>query len=75
MSGSVYALDPDIPPDRQRLAVGVSGEVVAHRLVLDRRDLGAADSQPQILAGPGQHRLRLVDVDGKIVDQVLFTVR
>ena len=75
MSGSVYAIDPDIPPDRQRLAVGVSGEVLAHRLVLDRHDLGAADSQPQILAGPGRHRLRLVDVDGKIVDQVLFTVR
>lgn len=75
VSGSVYAIDPDIPPDRQRLAVGVSGEVTAHRLVLDRRDLGAADSQPQILAAPGQHRLRLIDVGGRVVDQVFFTVR
>jgi penicillin-binding protein 1C len=75
VTGSVYAIDPDIPPDRQRLAVGVSGEVTAHRLVLDRRDLGAADSLPQILAAPGQHRLRLVDVGGHVVDQVLFTIR
>lgn len=75
VAGSVYAIDPDIPPDRQRLAIGVSGEVTAHRLLLDRRDLGAADSQPQVLAAPGQHRLRLVDVGGHVVDQVLFTVR
>jgi penicillin-binding protein 1C len=75
IAGSVYAIDPDIPPDRQRLAVGVSGEVTAHRLLLDKRDLGAADSQPQILAAPGQHRLRLIDINGRVVDQVLFTIR
>ena len=75
VSGSVYALDPDIPIERQRLAIGVSGEVTAHRLMLDRRDLGAADGKPLILAGPGRHRLRLTDVAGRVVDQVLFTVR
>ncbi len=75
VAGSVYAIDPDIPPDRQRLAVGVSGEVTAHRLLLDKRDLGAADLQPQILAAPGQHRLRLIDLRGRVVDQVLFTIR
>ncbi|MDO7841347.1 penicillin-binding protein 1C [Sphingomonas sp. CA1-15] len=75
VSGSVYAIDPDIPPDRQRLAVGVSGSALAHRLFLDKTDIGAADSQPQILAPPGQHRLRLVDLGGRVVDQVLFTIR
>ncbi len=75
VSGSVYAIDPDIPPDRQRLAVTVSGAAVAHRLMLDKRDIGAADTTPQILAAPGQHRLRLLDVGGHVVDQVLFTVR
>ncbi len=75
VSGSVYAIDPDIPPDRQRLAVTVTGAAVAHRLMLDKRDIGAADTVPQILAGPGQHRLRLLDVGGHVVDQVLFTVR
>src|SRR3546814_19166033 len=44
VSGSVYAIDPDIPIDRQRLAIGVSGEVTAHRLTLDGRELGAADT-------------------------------
>ena len=74
VSGSVYAIDPDIPPDRQRLSVSVSGAVAAHHLWLDRRDLGAADGEPEIFAGPGQHRLRLTDVGGRVVDQVLFTI-
>ncbi|MGK6318943.1 penicillin-binding protein 1C [Sphingomonas sp. DT-204] len=75
VSGSVYALDPDIPPARQRLAVSVSGEVTGHRLLLDRRDIGAADAQPLLLAPPGPHLLRLVDLGGRTVDQVRFTVR
>ena len=75
VTGSVYAIDPDIPPDRQRLAVTVSGSVVAHRLLLDSRDLGTAEATPQILAAPGQHRLRLVDLGGRVVDQVRFTIR
>ena len=75
VGGSVYALDPDIPPERQRLAIGVSGEVAGHRLLLDKHDLGTADSHPLVLVPPGVHRLRLIDLSGKIVDQVLFTVR
>ena len=75
VSGSVYALDPDIPVDHQRMAITVSGEVTGHRLELDGRDLGAADARPMLLAGPGQHRLRLVDPGGRVVDQLLFTVR
>ncbi len=75
VSGSVYALDPDIPIDRQRLAVGVSGEVTAHRLMLDRKELGAADSHPLVLAGPGKHQLRLIDLAGQVIDQVVFTIR
>ena len=75
VAGSVYALDPDIPVDRQRLAVGVSGSVAAHRLQLDSRDLGAADGNPLILAPPGRHRLRLIDLGGRVVDQVWFTIR
>jgi penicillin-binding protein 1C len=75
VAGSVYALDPDIPIDRQRLAIGVAGEVVGHRLLLDRQDLGTADSRPLVLPQRGQHRLRLVDLGGRVVDQILFTVR
>ena len=57
-AGSIYALDPDIPIDRQRLAIAVSGEVTGHRLVLDKQDIGPADHSPLVLPGPGAHRLR-----------------
>ena len=75
VSGSVYALDPDIPIERQRMAIVVTGEVMGHRLQLDGRNLGGADARPMVLAGPGQHRLRLVAPGGRVVDQILFTVR
>ncbi len=75
VSGSVYALDPDIPINRQRLGFAVTGEVTGHRLRLDRRDLGDAATAPMILAGPGQHQLALIDPSGHVVDQSLFTVR
>ncbi len=75
VGGSVYALDPDIPPAKQRLIVAVSGDAGAHRLLLDNRDLGAAGAGPAILPAPGRHRLALVDTGGRLVDQVRFTVR
>jgi penicillin-binding protein 1C len=53
----------------------VTGLVAGHRLLLDNRDLGEADARPQILAGPGAHRLALADPSGRIVDQVRFVVR
>src|SRR3546814_4056154 len=55
VSGSVYALDPDIPFDRQRLAVNVSGAVAGYRLILDKKPLGDADAGQQILPRPGAH--------------------
>lgn len=75
VSGSIFALDPDIPIERQRLAVQVSGEVAGHRLLLDKKDLGDAAARPQIVAPRGAHRLVLVDPAGRAVDQVLFTIR
>jgi penicillin-binding protein 1C len=75
VSGSVFALDPDIPKERQRIVIEVAGEVTGHRLLIDRRDIGPANARPQILAGPGAHRVALVDMRGKAIDQVLFTVR
>ena len=75
VGGSVFALDPDIPIERQRMAIQVAGAVEGFRLILDKKDLGAADARPQVLAGPGAHRLQLVDPAGKVVDSLLFTVR
>ncbi len=75
VSGSVYALDPDIPIDRQRLAVTVSGSVPGYRLILDKTALGDADAGQQILPRPGIHMLTLVDAGGRMIDRVRFTVR
>lgn len=75
VSGSVYALDPDIPIDRQRLAVTVSGSVTGYRLILDKKPLGDADAGQQILPRPGIHMLALVDPGGRMIDRVRFTVR
>lgn len=75
VSGSVYALDPDIPLDRQRLGIAVSGEVTGYRLILDKLMLGDADAGQQILPRPGSHMLALVDPGGRMVDRVRFTVR
>ena len=75
VSGSVYALDPDIPPDRQRLAVAVSGDVAGYRLILDKTALGDADAGPQIVPRPGSHILTLADPGGRVIDRIRFTVR
>lgn len=75
VSGSVYALDPDIPFDRQRLAVIVSGAVDGYRLILDKQVLGDANGGQQILPRPGRHMLTLVAPDGRMIDRVRFTVR
>jgi penicillin-binding protein 1C len=75
VAGTVYAIDPDIPPDRQRFSVVVAGDLTAKRLRLDRRDLGPADAQPLIAAPPGIHHLRLIDAAGASIDEVRFTIR
>ncbi|SFS05414.1 penicillin-binding protein 1C [Sphingomonas jatrophae] len=74
LSGAVYALDPDIPLDRQRLRVTAGGATQGLRLVLDGRDVGAGEAGALLLPGPGAHRLALVGADG-VKDRVLFTVR
>jgi penicillin-binding protein 1C len=75
VSGSVFALDPDIPTGRQRMAALVTGSIEGHRLILNGRDLGEAGAKPQLLLPPGVHRLDLVDPSGKPVDRVRFTMR
>ena len=75
VAGSVYALDPDIPPRQQRLAIAVSGAAATHMLWLDGQRLGAADAAPLVFPRPGRHQLRLTDAAGRVIDQSLFSVR
>jgi penicillin-binding protein 1C len=75
VSGSVYALDPDIPTDRQRIRLAATGIVGGERWRLDARDFGATAAIAAILPPPGAHRLALIGGDGRQVDEILFTVR
>ena len=75
VAGSVYALDPDIPGDHQRIRIATAGGETAGRLSLDGHDIGAAAESPLVLPAPGTHRLALLDPGGRIVDRVLFSVR
>jgi len=75
VSGSVFALDPDIPLDRQRFGVRVAGTGPDNRLMLDNRDIGAADANPLIFPAPGVHSLALIDAQGKVLHKVQYSVR
>lgn len=75
VSGTVYALDPDIPGRSQRIRIRAVGGGPRERLRLDDRDVGSADSSPLVLPQPGSHRLALIDGEGRVLDRSLFTVR
>ncbi|MBS1190060.1 MAG: penicillin-binding protein [Rhodocyclaceae bacterium] len=74
--GTVVALDPDIPPRRQRLPLRLSGKAEkGWQWRLDGRLLGRAGGQVLWLPQPGRHRLSLEDGGGRELDGVSFEVR
>lgn len=75
VNGTVIALDPDIPPEVQRVPLAAQGTDARHRLIIDDVELGSADRPVLWQPTPGAHRLALADDSGRIVDHVLFTVR
>lgn len=85
VDGSVLALDPDIPPNRQRLQLRArAGEaretarwrwrVAGDTVPPNRRELGHGD-QAQWLPWPGRHRIELLAGDGRVLDSVQVEVR
>ena len=69
--GSVFALDPDIPPAAQRIRF--EGE--AGQWELDGRRLGRGE-RPHWAPVPGRHRLRLLAADGRtLLGEAHFEVR
>ncbi len=70
--GTIVALDPDIPPNRQRLSFVASGAGGHWRL--DGKPL-ARGAQVQWLPWPGRHVMQLTDARGKVLDEVRFEVR
>jgi penicillin-binding protein 1C len=74
--GSIIALDPDIPPQRQRLHLqaNLPAHTQAVRWLLDGKAL-AQGPQAQWLPWPGKHIITLVDAQGKALDEVRIEVR
>jgi penicillin-binding protein 1C len=74
--GTIIALDPDIPPQRQRLHLQANAHAnpQAVRWLLDGKPL-AKGAQTQWLPWPGRHVITLVDVQGKVLDEVRIEVR
>ena len=78
IDGSILALDPDIPPSRQRMRFETSaltkGETRPPTWRLDGKRVGHGPEMFWPL-WPGRHKLELVDAKGDVVDTVRFEVR
>lgn len=72
VGGSILALDPDIPPQRQRLQLRASADGV--RWVMDGQRLGQG-RQLAWMPWPGRHVLQLQDGQGRVLDEVRLEVR
>ncbi|MFZ6747555.1 penicillin-binding protein 1C [Undibacterium sp. Ren11W] len=82
-AGMLVALDPDIPPERQRIRFAAQGVKQAAWL-LDGKAPAKASAANQTsqtalsidwMPWPGKHLLQLVDSQGKLLAQVKFEVR
>jgi penicillin-binding protein 1C len=75
VQGTIIALDPDIPPQAQRLRLQAS-EGAGGRLVwrMDGKPLGRGPLL-EWLPWPGRHTLELTDAQGRVLDTVGFEVR
>jgi penicillin-binding protein 1C len=74
--GTIIALDPDIPPERQRIALQLSGAAGdGWQWFVDGQRLGPAGRELLWRPSPGRHRLALVDASGRPLDALNFEVR
>jgi penicillin-binding protein 1C len=71
--GLVVAIDPDMPPGRQRLPLAMEPRHAGLRWRLD--DVWLAPDTDGWQPSPGEHALELVDGAGLPIDRVVFTVR
>ncbi|XZG70643.1 penicillin-binding protein 1C [Chitinibacteraceae bacterium HSL-7] len=73
VGGSVYAIDPDIPPANQRLMLTARG-VPDALWVLNGKRLGRGQRLPWF-PWPGRHVLELRSAQGALIERVGFEVR
>jgi len=70
--GSIIALDPDIPPQRQRVTMQAEGHNL--RWQIDGKPL-ARGASALWLPWPGRHVVQLLDASGLVQDEVRLEVR
>lgn len=75
VSGTRIALDPDIPPDRQRVVFEAQGAGTSLRWTLNGRELGPASGLVLWEPVAGKHTLALVDADLRVRHAATFEVR
>ena len=74
--GTIIALDPDIPPERQRIALQLSGQPApGWQWRIDGQSVGRALPETLWRPAPGRHRLALADDGGSELEVVNFEVR
>ena len=71
-NGTIIALDPDIPPNRQRVRFESEGAGV--RWQIDGKPF-AHGATAQWLPWPGRHAIQLVDARGQLLDEIRLEVR
>ncbi|MDO8455476.1 MAG: penicillin-binding protein 1C [Burkholderiaceae bacterium] len=71
-TGTIIALDPDIPPRHQRVRFTAEGSNL--RWLMDGKLL-AQGASAQWLPWPGRHVVQIADAKGKVLDEVRLEVR
>jgi penicillin-binding protein 1C len=71
-TGTIIALDPDIPPNNQRVTFLAEGTHL--RWLMDRKEFAKGQSA-QWLPWPGRHLVQIVDAKGLVLDEMRIEVR
>jgi penicillin-binding protein 1C len=71
-TGTIIALDPDIPPKHQRVSFVAQGSNL--RWLMDGKPF-AKGASAQWLPWPGRHVVQIVDAKGQVLDEVKLEVR
>jgi len=72
---TIIALDPDLPPGRQRVVFEAAPIVPGLGWRLDSTTLADVRGRASWVPQPGRHTLELTDASGDVVSRVLFEVR
>ena len=71
-TGTIVALDPDIPPRNQRLRFAAEGEQL--RWLMDGKEF-AKGRDAKWMPWPGKHVVQIADGRGRVLDEIRLEVR